>query len=267
MVSRLRRSWLIFATAAPRPASRSFCRSAAVSRTSRSCSAVSASRSSRAPLSRRDDPARVLGIVAVGGHVLDHPPDRPHDQPLHREEQQRRGRERDRRARCRGCAGPCAIIASRSGHSCSVTSISLCAPCCVRPITRMIRSWSAANTRSASRISVSWSASREVEGLVRPAPASGSPAPARARRRAAAPRSARPPSSRSSLSRSGATASSGVGEQRQRRELRQLEAVLQVVHAEPRHRRHEDQHLGDHHEEDRQAQEASGKGVEDHADH
>ena len=51
VVSMLRRSWLIFATAAPRPARRSFWRSAEVSCTSSSCSAVSASRSSRAPLS------------------------------------------------------------------------------------------------------------------------------------------------------------------------------------------------------------------------
>ena len=55
---------------------------------------------------------------------------------------------------------PWSIIASRSGHSCSVTSISLFAPWRVRPITRMIRSWSATKTRSASRISVIWSVSR-----------------------------------------------------------------------------------------------------------
>ena len=56
---------------------------------------------------------------------------------------------------------PWSIIAARSGHSCSVTSISLFAPCRVRPMTRMIRSWSAAKTRSASRISVIWSVSRK----------------------------------------------------------------------------------------------------------
>ena len=51
VASMLRRSWLILATALPSPASRSFCFSAAVSRSSRSCSAASAWRSSRAPLS------------------------------------------------------------------------------------------------------------------------------------------------------------------------------------------------------------------------
>ena len=105
---------------------------------------------------------------------------------------------------------PWAIIASRSGHSCSVTSISLCAPCVVRPITRMIRSWSAANTRSASRISVIWSASRRSKvsstgagiGLAQHqlAHVVAPQHDVQHVRRVA----------RSSLSRSGATASSGV---------------------------------------------------------
>ena len=59
----------------------------------------------------------------------------------------------------------------------------------------------------------------------------------------------------------------GRGQQGERRELPHLQAVLQIIHAEPRYRRDEDQHLGDHHEEDRQAQKAPGKGIEDHADH
>ena len=51
VVSMLRRSWLIFATAAPEPASRSCCRSAAVSRTSQVVQRRLGLRSSRAPLS------------------------------------------------------------------------------------------------------------------------------------------------------------------------------------------------------------------------
>ena len=61
---------------------------------------------------------------------------------------------------------PWSIIAVRSGHSCSVTSISLCAPWRVRPITRMMRSWSATKTRSASRISVDLVGVAQVEGLL-----------------------------------------------------------------------------------------------------
>ena len=96
MVSMLRRSWLIFATAAPSPASRSFWRSAAVSCTSQVVQRRLGLAQLARPALRRDDPARVLRVVAVGGHVLDHPADRPHDQPLHREEQQRRRGERQR---------------------------------------------------------------------------------------------------------------------------------------------------------------------------
>ena len=124
----LRRSWLIFATAAAEagqplllPQRRGQPHLELVQRR------LGLAQLARAALGR-DDPARVLGVVAVGGHVLDHPADRPHDQPLHREEEQRRRGERDRPARCRGCAAPGRSSPSRSGHSCSVTSISLCAP-------------------------------------------------------------------------------------------------------------------------------------------
>ena len=45
---------------------------------------------------RRDDAARVLGVLAVARHRVDHPVDRADDEPLHGEKQQRRRGERDR---------------------------------------------------------------------------------------------------------------------------------------------------------------------------
>ena len=104
---------------------------------------------------------------------------------------------------------PWSIIAVRSGHSCSVTSISLCAPWRVRPMTRMMRSWSAMKTRSALRISVIWSVSRRSKvsctgsgiGLSRTSSRTSSRLSTTLRTSAVA---------RSSLLRSGVTVSSGV---------------------------------------------------------
>ena len=212
---------------------------------------------------RRDDPARVLRIVAVGRHMLDHPPDRPHDQPLHREKEQRRRRQRDRQ---RDVEDPQPVRDQRLAQRPLVQrhlDLALARPGVVWPITRMIRSWSARNTRERVAHQRELAGFAQIEG--RRSTIAGICARQHQLAHVVAPQHhVQHVRGRQQLllAASGDTSSSAGRELRQRRDLRQLEPVLQVVVAEARHRRHEEQHLGDHHEDDRQAQEPPGKGVE-----
>ena len=195
--------------------------------------------------------------------MLDHPADRPHDQPLHREEQQRRGGERDAE---RDVEDAPALRDHRLAHRPLVQRHLDLAPRPLHGAADHPDDPVAVGGEHPERVAHQRHRIRlaEVEGLVD-----------RRRHRARQHQLAHLVAPEHDVEHPGGLEQLalqrrrhrlvGRREQRQRRHLRQLEPALQIVLAEPRHRRHEDQHLGDHHEQDRQAQEASRKGVEKHA--
>ena len=214
---------------------------------------------------RGDRPARVHRVVAIGGHVLHHPPDRPHDQPLHRQKQQRRSRQRYRE---RNEQDPPAVFDHRLPKR----------PFVQRHLDLALRALVGAADDPDDPVLVGNEDPERIAHQRHLVVASQVECLRdRGRHRPGQRQLAHvvPPQHHVQHVRRGEELGLqvrrnrhvGRGQQGERRELPHFQAVLQIVHAEPRYRRDEDQHLGDHHEEDRQAQKAPGKGIEDHADH